>query len=632
MAVTNPYSLLDKNGLAYYHSKVKQEINRAASVAVNVTQSENQTIYLRSTGNLHGGQSSYLYTEDGYGGDSSNYPSGETYYEAFGFEIRIAGDSGYDVGEIVVSGDGVVPNSFVKGTNNVYSVYVFRGGTLNISATPAKLTAEHDITFNYNIPENTSVEIKFTSPKGKVSSQNFTGTGTRTISLPEGTTYRCNMPYLARYNTIPSNGYISGTVSQDTEISFGYTEMSSVTLKIKVIDQDGNSIDCNGCDAIIDIHSEGYNDTATFDSNGEATFTISEYYTGMNVYYNAERIFDSSEVGDNYIDGSSSAIGQYTLTDDNEQTINIVLTAVSAMSPKSVKIKVTDQNGNGIDCNGCGFEVWSDDPWDYTESGYFNSSGEAIISVPYKYFYNEIILNCKINPYNDNLRDNYMPSDNGHLNTSEYDSSSSSWVYYHIDTEDYFNNSDIIIDITFTNATQRIYMNAVDEDTGETLLADYEVIDNYTSSSDVNISTENGLHYFDGLVGREYEISIELKDYPSGTYSNNEYWSHTRYVDGSNTQQEIAEFEQDSYSTKFTFVDRNNNPVQGSYSYYTKNSINVQSSTVSGTGEEVDISHKSRDTIHIVVDASGFQRYEADFYQHDFAEGQTNSLTLDEVV
>lgn len=285
MAITNPDSLLDKNGLAYYHSKVKQQITASREATVNVTQSEHQRIgysidpstYVKSVAEVQRGPIAYNSNWEEW---IEGYIENGSFVDGSNVRIYFAPEDGYSCGNLVLNLDGIaliegedyeVNHWYQAGKYNYYVVDIFvaYGGVLTISATPATVsTVEYDITFNYDIPEGSSVRIVFNLPNGETSTYNFTGTGTRTISLPEGTTYDSSMPDVYSYSTTPSNGRISGTVSQDTEITFGYTP-TQYSYYVDFRDVSGSAISTT---------YKVYVDGTLVESGSGSTVTVNGYY------------------------------------------------------------------------------------------------------------------------------------------------------------------------------------------------------------------------------------------------------------------------------------------------------------------------------------------------------------------
>ena len=159
MAITNPDSLLDKNGLAYYHSKVKQTISDASKVTVNITQSAHQTIdcYMdypsynwKRLIREHGSNDWSVVEKIGlddynwqHGNPENQVPLTESFDLKDGQVIvfRVKPDSGYKTGTLVVEG-GVIEyrdGQDLIDYNNADRVQVVwcPGDVINVSATPA---------------------------------------------------------------------------------------------------------------------------------------------------------------------------------------------------------------------------------------------------------------------------------------------------------------------------------------------------------------------------------------------------------------------------------------------------------------------------------------------------------------
>lgn len=67
----------------------------------------------------------------------------------------------------------------------------------------------HNVTFVYDVTalgSNETMTIPFNLPDGTRMYHTFTGSGTTTLSLPEGTTFDTIMPPLSGYTTYPSSG------------------------------------------------------------------------------------------------------------------------------------------------------------------------------------------------------------------------------------------------------------------------------------------------------------------------------------------------------------------------------------------------------------------------------------------
>lgn len=169
MAVTNPDSLLDKNGLAYYHSKVKDMIRDATKVNVNVIQSEHQRIGYSIESNNYGlqpvteVQSGEIYYNSNWGEWVEGYIENGSFVNGSNVKILFAPEDGYSCGNLVLNLDGraliededyEVNHQYQAGKYNYYEVYIFvaYGGFLTISATPATVKPTRTITLHANPP------------------------------------------------------------------------------------------------------------------------------------------------------------------------------------------------------------------------------------------------------------------------------------------------------------------------------------------------------------------------------------------------------------------------------------------------------------------------------------------------
>lgn len=174
MAVTNPDSLLDKNGLAYYHSKVKQEIKDAFKATINITQSANQTIDcfldypsydLMRLIREHGSNDWWVGEQIGlndYNWRNGNPENQEPLTESFELKncyrivFRVKPDPGYKTGTLVVDG-GFIDYRYDQQSidqNNADEAYCVwcPGDVINVSATPATVKPTRTITLHANPP------------------------------------------------------------------------------------------------------------------------------------------------------------------------------------------------------------------------------------------------------------------------------------------------------------------------------------------------------------------------------------------------------------------------------------------------------------------------------------------------
>ena len=152
MPLANSNTLLDLNGLAYYHSKIKDMIKDAMGIKVNVTQSNGQTLSYR----VYGGHDTEFYPdnltvddeiEDNWG----FYPLSDSFREYISIAIELTPDEGFNAGSFILNIDGGEPLQEIEygsGESGDYTVeyysnsfhtglHIPRGSTLNISATPA---------------------------------------------------------------------------------------------------------------------------------------------------------------------------------------------------------------------------------------------------------------------------------------------------------------------------------------------------------------------------------------------------------------------------------------------------------------------------------------------------------------